>query len=685
MKKLILSLSIAAVAVCCMAAPKNNAPMQVDITPLPVSVMPVSGNLLLNSRSTLRINAPEREVDALQNFISCWWRNFAPAAKGRATVTLSIVESLPEVDNNPEGYTVSVTKKGIDIKATTGTGLYYGVRTVVQMAHSGDTVPCAVITDYPRFAYRGIMLDISRHNRNKAFILKQIEAMAALKLNRLHLHLTDAAGWRLEIKKYPRLTDYAAWRPQATWSEWNNSGAHYVEKGSAGAFGGYLTQDDAREIVDYAALHRITVVPEIEMPSHSNEVTAAYPHLSCTGNPDGEPDVCIGNDSTFAFFENVLDEVFSIFPSHYIHIGGDEASKKAWKSCPRCRARMDSLGLENVDQLQSYMIHRIERFVNSRGRDIIGWDEIMEGGLAPNATVMSWRGIDGGIRAARAGHRVVMTPGSHCYFDQYQDAPPTQPKAIGGYLPLKAVYSYNPVPDSIAGWATPFIDGVQANLWCEYIPTSEHAEYMLYPRAIALAEVAWSPQQRREWSDFRRRVVRADAWLVRNGFNTFNLADETGPRRESLTPERHLARGAKVTYNNKWWSRYTAAGVATLTDGLRGDWNYTDGRWQGFTTRGDYVVDVTIDLAKSMPIKYIGAEFMQITGPGVWFPSSVKISVSADGKIYRELKQISTPAADSEGLSFRTYQWSGASQARYIRFQSTPTHGVQFLDEIVVR
>ena len=484
----------------------------VDVTPLPAQVTVTDGDMIITPSTSLVIDASAEDAARLRYYADTEWRRFTPAGKKSSTsIELRTVEKLDGVDS-PEGYLLSVTPRKALVEATSGAGLFYGLQTLMQLADGTDTIPAINISDSPRFGYRGMMLDISRNYRDKNFILKQIDALARLKINRLHLHLTDGAGWRLEIKKYPRLTEYAAWRPELTWKEWSEGGARYTDASDFGAYGGYLTQDDAREIVKYAADRYITVIPEIEMPSHSEELTAAFPEISCTHNPKGEPDVCVGNEKTFEILQNVLDEVMEIFPSEYIHIGGDEASKRAWKECELCRKRMADEGLKNVDELQSYLIHRIEQYLNSKGRSLIGWDEIMEGGLAPNATVMSWRGTEGGIRAARSGHQAVMTPGGYCYLDSYQDAPATQPVAISGYLPLERVYSYDPAPDSLGTDVTKWIAGVQGNLWTEHVPTAQHAEYMLWPRMIAIAEIGWTPQEQRQWESFRPRALKvADA------------------------------------------------------------------------------------------------------------------------------------------------------------------------------
>lgn len=657
----------------------------VDVTPLPAQVTVTDGDMIITPSTSLVIDASAEDAARLRYYADTEWRSFAPAGKKSSTsVELRTVKKLDGVDS-PEGYLLSVTPRKALVEATSGSGLFYGLQTLMQLADGTDTIPALNISDSPRFGYRGMMLDISRNYRDKDFILKQIDALARLKINRLHLHLTDGAGWRLEIRKYPRLTEYAAWRPELTWKEWSDGGARYTDASDFGAYGGFLTQDDAREIVKYAADRYITVIPEIEMPSHSEELTAAFPEISCTHNPKGEPDVCVGNEKTFEILQNVLDEVMEIFPSEYIHIGGDEASKRAWKECELCQKRMADEGLKDVDELQSYLIHRIEQYLNSKGRSLIGWDEIMEGGLAPNATVMSWRGTEGGIRAARSGHQAVMTPGGYCYLDSYQDAPATQPVAISGYLPLERVYSYDPAPDSLGTDVTKWIAGVQGNLWTEHVPTAQHAEYMLWPRMIAIAEIGWTPQEQRRWESFRSRALKVADDMRGKGYTVFDLRGEAGNRRQSTRPVDHLARGKKVTYNVPWWTNYNAAREATLTDGLRGGWSYGDGRWQGFLYRGDERVDVTIDLEKVTDITYVGADFMQITGPGVWFPAKVEILISDNGTDFTELATIEHKQKDSTGLSFKEFSWSGNARARYVRYRATSTEGCQFTDEIIIR
>ena len=587
----------------------------------------------------------------------------------------------------PEGYRLEVSSGGIRIGAPSVNGLFYGMQTLLQLRDAArGKIHACVITDEPRFAYRGVMLDVSRHFRSVDFLKKQIDAFASLKINRLHLHLTDAAGWRLEIKKYPRLTEFAAWRPQAVWKDWNKGGNQYCDRSDARACGGFYTQEEMRELIAYAQDRFITIVPEIEMPSHSEEVLAAYPELSCTHQVYGQPDYCVGNEKTFRFLEDVLAEVVELFPSEYIHIGGDEAGKANWKTCKLCQARMKEEGLTDVDQLQSYLVKRIERFLNAKGRNLLGWDEILQGGIAPGATVMSWRGEQGGIQAVRAGHRAIMTPGEYCYFDAYQDAPYSQPEAIGGYLPLHKVYGYNPVPDSLTVEEKKLIEGVQANLWTEYIPTESHAEYMLYPRVLALAEVAWTLPANKSWRNFERCVKQFVPRLQDKGYAAFNISEEIGNRKEALKPIKHLAVGKPVQYNRPYWRNYPANGEHTLTDGMRGGWNYNDKRWQGFV--GTPRIDVVIDLEKAQTVHFIGADFMQICGPDVYMPAQVTISVSDDGLAYRKLAEVNHQVVKDDAVSFKNFGWKGKTQARYVRYQAdadAKMGGVLFVDEIVVR
>ena len=660
---------------------------ELSIIPVPLKAELQGGSFVVNENTQLWIEAPEADKNQLQEYLAASPLKLAVAAEAPVSnaIVLKQVEELPGV-TSAEGYVLTSTKKGVDVQAKTGAGLFYGVQTLLQMATEGNKVAFGTITDEPRFEYRGMMLDVSRHFFGLDFVKKQIDAMAYYKLNRLHIHLTDAAGWRIEIKKYPRLTNFAAWRSGKNWKEWWNGDRKYMEEGEEGAEGGYFTQDQCREIVEYAKKHYITVIPEIEMPSHSEEVLTAYPELSCTHVPYKQADFCVGNEKTFEFLENVLLEVMEIFPSEYIHVGGDEASKQSWKTCPLCQARMKKEGLKDVDELQSYLIERMEKFLNKHGRNLLGWDEILEGGLAPNATVMSWRGVEGGLKAIEGGHRAIMSPGGYCYFDSYQDAPHTQPEAIGGYLPLKKVYSYDPIPETFTPEQAKLMYGVQANLWAEYIPTPEHMEYMIYPRILALAEVAWSAVANKNYEDFHGRALKAVDELRAKGYNPFDLKNEVGNRPGADKPVEHLGIGKKVAYaeGHNYYSGYTAGGDDALVNGILGGWSYSDQLWQGFLKD----IDLTIDLEKETAIKNVGADFMQICGPGVFMPKQVIISVSNDGKEFTELAKIDHQVVKDDAVTFKNFGWTGEANARYVRYQAEIDRnfgGFLFVDEIVIK
>lgn len=669
--------------------------------------------------------------------------NSQPGQSG--TIRYSIDETLGK--ENPEGYELKVTANGVDLRAGSEAGLFYGKQTLRQLV-TPEGVPFVSIQDAPRFPYRGLHLDVSRHFFSKEEVMKLMDVMAFYKLNTLHFHLTDAGGWRIQMDKYPKLTTDAAFRTESDWQKWwDGKDRQYLPEGTPGAYGGYYTKEDIREMVAYAAERHITVVPEIEFPGHSDEVLAAYPELSCSGKPYQSSDFCIGNEQSFTFMEDVLSEVIDLFPSEYIHIGGDEAGKTAWKTCPKCQALMKKKGMKDVDELQSYMIHRAEDFLISKGRKMIGWDEILEGGLAPEATVMSWRGETGGIKSARMGHDVIMTPGNYMYFDFYQADPKTQPFAIGGYTPIKRVYSYNPVPvDSLTSEECDHILGVQANTWTEYIPTSDHLEYMMFPRALALAEIAWTPQENRNWEDFKPRMNAHIPVLQQMGIHTFTLSDEiettmqvdtvkkeieiildaekypveirystdgsvptassplyNGPiqvkdsariraaifRDGQLqgTPSEknvdyHRGINKPIHYNSKLYSGYMAGGMNALLDGYRGGLTYLDGRWQGYLND----LDCVVDMEEITDIHSVSIRFMQLIGPGVFQPGEVELLTSEDGEHFTSRGVIPTTISNKDKeLSFEEYAFNGEWKARYIQVKATEANGgFIFADEIVI-
>ena len=648
---------------------------------------------------------------------------------------------------NPEAYQLLVTSGGIELRANTDAGLFYGMQTLRQLYHDGN-VPCVEITDAPRFRYRGLHLDVSRHFFPKEEVMKLLDVMSRYKLNRLHMHLTDAGGWRFESDKYPKLTRETAFRTESDWRKWwDGKDRRYLPEGTPGAYGGYFTKEDLRAIVAYAAERHIEVIPEVEFPGHSEEVLAAYPELSCSGKPYVNGDFCIGNERSFTFMEDILTEVMEIFPSPFIHVGGDDAGKSAWKTCPKCQALMRREGMKDVDELQSYMIHHADSFLTAKGRHLIGWDEILQGGLAPEATVMSWRGEEGGIKAARMGHDVVMTPGNYMYLDFYQADPKTQPYAIGGYTPIKKVYSYDPIPaDSLTEEEQRHILGVQANTWTEYIQTADHLEYMMFPRALAVAEIGWTPQALRDWDDFKPRLNAHIPRLQAQGINCFTLSDElevtmkvdttkrqiavkldaekypaeiryttdgTSPTTASAlyespitvtdsarivaaifrdgtpqgTPTQksidyHRAINRPVHYYNKLYSGYMAGGMNALVDGYRGGLTYLDGHWQGYLDN----LDCSIDMGESTELRSVSVRFMQLIGPGVFQPGEVELLTSDDGESFTSRGVVKTTIDPKDpDLSFQTYSFEGNWKARYVRVKAKRTQGgFIFADEIVV-
>ncbi len=455
-------------------------------------------------------------------------------AKGNIELTLD--------DANPslvdEGYVLSVTPDSVTIRAHAAAGLFYGAQSLLQLLPlpeagsktSAPALPCVFVEDHPRFHWRGLMLDVSRHFFNKEEVKRLLDEMAWHKMNVFHWHLVDDQGWRIEIKKYPRLTELGAWRKAVGFGLDPKSGTAF---GPDGRYGGFYTQEDIREVVAYAAARHITIVPEIEMPGHSSAALMAYPQFSCTGGPfsvDLPGGVfngvyCAGNEATFGFVEDVLIEVFALFPGKFIHVGGDEVLTDNWKACPKCQERMKHEGFTKEMELESYFIRRVEKIVNAHGKRLVGWSEIREGGLAPSATVMDW--VGGALEAASAGHDVVMSPLKDCYFDHYQSLNQAkEPKAIGGYLPLKQVYAFDPIPTHLPVQFESHILGGQANVWTEYIPNFKQVEYMVFPRLSAMAEVDWSPKTSRNWDDFLLRVAIDCKRLDQLGVNHRALTDE---------------------------------------------------------------------------------------------------------------------------------------------------------------
>jgi hexosaminidase len=730
----------------------------ISIIPKPVKMKTGTGSFLINDHTALLFNAGDEEAMSTARMFAGQLEMaggpvLTPLGVGQNYRNISgIVFSITKDVHLPsEGYVLTVSKNNIIIEGGSGAGLFYGMQTLLQLLppeifaskalQPGNTwnVPCITIQDHPRFPYRGMHLDVSRHFFPKEFILKYIDLIASFKMNTFHWHLTDDNGWRIEIKKYPKLIQTAAWRVDREDLPWSERPPQ--KPGEKADYGGYYTQDEIREVVEYAKKRYVTIIPEIEMPAHSVEVLAAYPQFSCTGGPFTvlpgsywpECDIlCAGNDSTFTFLEDVLTEVMDLFPSKYIHIGGDEADKSNWKDCPKCQARIKAEGLKDEKELQSYFIKRIEKFVASKGRKLIGWDEILEGGLAPEATVMSWRGPEGGIAAARHNHDVIMTPGTYCYFDHYQGDPKTEPKAIGGFLTLKKVYSYEPVPHELTKEQSKYILGAQGNLWTEYVPTPEHAEYMVVPRMIALAEVDWTPGNLKNWNDFRTRMdpefrrldllhvnycKGSDKIDIRTHFDkksqsmkcwleseqpgtpivyTLNGNDPTtaspvynGPfeikknvyikagllrdgKVMQLTERTfiyHQGLGKKIRYLEPYSYRYTGGGNDALIDGLRGTVDYQQGNWQGFLGNN---LDVIIDLGSIQPVNTAFVTFLQSSKNWIFFPDTVIFSLSSNGKKFHSInEQLNTVSKKLEESVIKQFsQTFPSTPARYVRVRA---------------
>jgi hexosaminidase len=708
---------------------------EISLIPQPVELNLSGAGFKIKSQTKLVFNKSELEI--ISGIASGIWE---PYLGFRLKTELSetppsnaIFFSINEAYNSAigdEGYILKVAADGIMVSANKPAGILYGAQTVYQLlsTHSQGRLPGLQITDYPRFTYRGLHLDVSRHFYPIDFVYKLIDQMAMHKLNVFHWHLIDDQGWRLEIKKYPRLTEVGAWRADLSHLHWN--ARPLVAETTEATCGGFYTQEEVRGLVAYAAERNITVMPEIEMPAHVMSALAAYPELSCTGENLGVPPgavwpithiYCAGNDATFDFLEDVLLEVMEIFPSEYIHIGGDEADKTNWKSCPRCQARIKNEGLADEKGLQSYFITRMERFLNSHGRKLMGWDEILEGGLAPNATVMSWQGEAGGIEAAKMGHTVVMTPVSHCYFDYYQGDPDLEPLAFGGNITLVKVYSYEPIPAELNEEQGKLVLGAQANVWTEYMIDGRDVEYMTFPRIAALAEVVWSPKDSRNWSDFSKRMdaqyQRYQKSDINYAFSAFqvkanpqvnydnktleiNLSSEvnqpeirytldgTDPRAHStiytvpVAIDQSATLKAAVFMNGKSMnqvlkreyllhkgfladmeltypnsSHYDGQGQFGLVNGIKGTRNYADGNWKGFA-RADMVA--TIALGKPTSVTHISVDALQASGSWIFLPQWASFEVSSDGEQFNLLERVENEYDINDG-------------ARNVRIFSTQT------------
>jgi len=523
------------------------AAQEINIIPKPNELIRCNGKFKLNISTVLLLKngVDENAADFFNDYLKHYFGFTLKKVKAAITnyIQLSTIQSLLPAKEG--AYILNVSPKYISIQGQTASGTFYGMQTLIQLlpakkqntSHPVLNINSIQITDAPRFAYRGLHLDAGRHFYPVSFIKKYIDYIALHKMNYFHWHLTEDQGWRIEIKKYPKLTSIGAWRNGTIIGRYPGTGNDRIK------YGGFFTQEQIKEIVAYAQARYITVIPEIEMPGHSSAAIAAYPELSCfpnepsiryfskqcvwSGDSSGKQvqqtwgvfnDVfCAGQEKTFDFIENVLDEVLALFPSKYVHVGGDECPKENWKRCPYCQKRIKDNNLKDEHELQSYFVQRIEKYLNSKGKTLIGWDEILEGGLAPNAVVMSWRGVQGGIDAAKQNHDVIMTPGNPVYFDHSQSKKEDS-ITIGGYNPIEKVYAFEPVPKDLNNEQSKHILGAQANVWTEYINNTKKIEYMIFPRMAALSEVLWSAEEKKNWKDFEKRLIeqfkRYDLWKV---------------------------------------------------------------------------------------------------------------------------------------------------------------------------
>lgn len=717
-------------------------------------VIPLPQEVSLTQRNPFKLNEnvliayPENNALLQRNaeFLSEYIQqatNYAPKIKAIAAgeqVKNAIVLGLDPGIANKEGYVLTTTPEGISINGQTENGVFYGIQTLrksIPAEAKGATVliPTGEIKDEPRFSYRGMHLDVGRHFFPKEFIKKYIDLLALHNMNTFHWHLTEDQGWRIEIKKYPKLTEIGSQRSRTVigrnTQEYDNT-----------PYGGFYTQEEAKEIVKYAQERYITIIPEVDLPGHMLAALAAYPEMGCTGGPYEvcprwgvfEDVLCIGNDKTMQFLEDVMSEIIEIFPSEYVHIGGDEAPRTRWEKCPKCQARIKAEGLKAdkkhtaEDRLQSYCMTRIEKFLNSKGRRIIGWDEILEGDVAPNATVMSWRGASGGIEAAQMGHDVIMTPNTYCYFDYYQTADTKdEPLGIGGYVPIEKVYSLDPTFD-LNEEQKKHIIGAQANLWTEYITTTEHVEYMVLPRMAALAEVQWTQPEKKDFKDFTKRLARLMKFYQRDGFNyakhVFDLKvdftpdvakkavvvtlstiddapiyytlDGTEPTTASLKytepvaitetadfqavvirPEgKSKVVNKKISFNKATYcpieltfqpsEKYKFGGAITLVDGMKGNDSYATGAWLGFVG-GD--VEAIIDLGQETEIKRVATNAIVDMSAWIMGSTGLVVSVSDDNKEFREVAVKDIPAEtniDKKGVENYEITFNPV-KARYVK------------------
>lgn len=692
----------------------------------------------------------KRNAEFLSEYIS-QSMDFTPPVQelkeGKPTkhaIVLALNSDIP----NKEGYRLSVTEEGVVIEGQTEQGVFYGIQTLRKSLPAiteskSILLSSAMVNDEPRFTYRGMHLDVCRHFFPVEFVKKYIDLLALHNMNTFHWHLTDDQGWRIESKKYPKLTEVGSVRHRTVVGYLGSGVYDYTD------YGGYYTQEQMKEVVAYAAERYINVIPEIDLPGHMLAVLAAYPEFGCTGGPYEVcpdwgvfPDVlCIGNEQAMKFVEGILGELIEIFPSKYIHIGGDEAPRTRWEKCPKCQKRIADEGLKPggghtaEDRLQSYCMQRAERFLNAHGRSIIGWDEILNGDVAPNATVMSWQGTAGGIKAAQMGHDVIMAPNTYCYFDYYQTSDTrNEPLAIGGCLPVSKVYELEPTA-GLTDKQAKHVLGAQANLWTEYITTTEHVEYMVLPRMAALAEVQWTAAEQKDYRSFQKRVIHLMELYRRNGWNyarhLYDLHADFRPDMEKRQidvaldviddapiyytldgsePTVHSTRYTDVLHVDKSvqlravairpdgknseleesvsfnkatlrpirflsvepYPNYTFAGAVTLVDGRIGNDNFATGAWLGFVG-GE--VSLLIDLQQPTEISRLSLNALTYMNAWIMAPTAITVSVSDDNREFTSIAGKQYPVdTDARKRCIETYDLNfETTTTRYVKLSIQPS------------
>jgi hexosaminidase len=695
------------------ASAQNN----VNIVPMPAEIKMGTGSFPIDKNTVIVLDGSglEKSAAVLNDYLQKQF-GYKLIVEKKSANPNSIRINYERIDNEIAGaYNLTVDKNGVYIGGDNEAGVFYGIQTLIQLLpaanHKPQTtnhklnIPQLSIKDYPRFSYRGMHLDVGRHFFPVSFVKKYIDYLAAYKYNTFHWHLTEDQGWRIEIKKYPELTKTGAWRNGTIIGR-------YPGKGSDNKpYGGFYTQEEIKEVVAYATARYIDVIPEIEMPGHGSAAIAAYPWLSCFPEKPTEipakmisqksieeqkngriklvqetwgvfDDVfCAGKDSTFMFLENVIDEVITLFPSKYFHLGADECPKTHWKKCPYCQKRMKDNNLKDEHELQSWFVQRIEKYLNSKGKIMIGWDEILEGGLAPNAVVMSWRGEKGGIEAAKQKHQVIMTPGNPVYFDHTQSKNEDS-VTIGGYNPIEKVYAYEPIPKELSAAEGKYVLGAQANMWTEYMEYPSKVEYMMFPRMVALSEVLWSPKEKRDWNDFERRLPSVYERLDKQKINyskayydlkatviptdNYNgvqwkleskntnakikwaselIEDATIPYTNPILISKqggtyvaiqknstslsqkfsfNKATGKKISIATEPSQSYPGSGAFTLVDGVQNEKGMSkSSEFLGFNGTD---LDATIDLGKEMDVSNIIVHVLKQPGSWIYLPKQVEVT-----------------------------------------------------------